>query len=77
MIKSLIRRYLMSKLNGILEKYKEDVITVRNRLNSMIAQLELVIMALKRVLTRLDDGKLTDDEVDDTITDIDNIVRNW
>lgn len=37
MLKYMVRKFLMSKLNSILEKYQEDVLTVRNRLNSMIA----------------------------------------
>lgn len=77
MLKYIVRKFLMSKLNGVLEKYQEDVLTVRNRLNSMIAQLELVITAFKRVLTRLDDGRLTDDEVDETIADVDRIIKEW
>lgn len=77
MLKYVVRKFLMSKLNSILEKYQEDVLTVRNRLTSMITQLELVITAFKRVLTRLDDGKLTDEEVDETIADVDRIIREW
>lgn len=34
-------------------------------------------MAFKRVLKRLDDGKLTDEEVDETIADVDKIIREW
>lgn len=77
MLKYVVRKFLMSKLNSILEKYQEDVLTVRNRLTSMITQLELVITAFKRVLTRLDDGKLTDEEVDETIADVDRIIKEW
>lgn len=77
MLKYVVRKFLMSKLNALLEKYQEDVLTVRNRLTSMITQLELVITAFKRVLTRLDDGKLTDEEVDETIADVDRIIREW
>lgn len=77
MLKYVVRKFLMSKLNSILEKYQEDVLTVRNRLTSMITQLELVITAFKRVLKRLDDGKLTDEEVDETIADVDRIIKEW
>lgn len=77
MLKYVVRKFLMSKLNALLEKYQEDVLTVRNRLTSMITQLELVITAFKRVLTRLDDGKLTDEEVDETIADVDRIIKEW
>lgn len=77
MLKYIVRKFLMSKLNALLEKYQEDVLTVRNRLTSMITQLELVITAFKRVLVRLDDGKLTDEEVDETIADVDRIIKEW
>lgn len=36
MLKYVVRKFLMSKLNALLEKYQEDVLTVRNRLTSMI-----------------------------------------
>lgn len=37
MLKYMVRKFLMSKLNALLDKYQEDVLTVRNRLNSLIA----------------------------------------
>lgn len=77
MIKYLIRKWIIGKLNKLLDQYKDNVLKVRNTLTSWITKLELVVSALKRVLTRVDDNKLTDDEIDETIEDIEKIIKEW
>ena len=77
MIKYMIRKWIVGQLNKLLEQYKDNILKVRNTLTSWIAKLELIVMALKRVLTRIEDNKLDDKEIDDTIADIEKIIKDW
>lgn len=67
----------MNQINNLLSKYETNILTVRNTLTSWITKLELIITIFKRTLTRIEDNKLTDEEIDDTISDIEKTIKEW
>lgn len=77
MIKYIIRKWILNQINNLLSKYETNILTVRNTLTSWITKLELIITIFKRTLTRLEDNKLTDEEIDDTISDIEKTIKEW
>ena len=77
MIKYIIRKWILKQINNLLSKYETNILTVRNTLTSWITKLELIITIFKRTLTRIEDNKLTDEEIDDTISDIEKTIKEW
>lgn len=77
MIKYIIRKWILKQVNNLLSKYETNILTVRNTLTSWITKLELIITIFKRTLTRIEDNKLTDEEIDDTISDIEKTIKEW
>ena len=77
MIKYIIRKWILNQINNLLSKYETNILTVRNTLTSWITKLELIITIFKRTLTRLEDNKLTNEEIDDTISDIEKTIKEW
>ena len=77
MIKYIIRKWILKQINNLLTKYETNILTVRNTLTSWITKLELIITIFKRTLTRIEDNKLTDEEIDDTISDIEKTIKEW
>ena len=77
MIKYIIRKWILKQINNLLSKYETNILIVRNTLTSWITKLELIITIFKRTLTRLEDNKLTDEEIDDTISDIEKTIKEW
>ena len=77
MIKYIIRKWILNQINNLLSKYETNILIVRNTLTSWITKLELIITIFKRTLTRLEDNKLTDEEIDDTISDIEKTIKEW
>ena len=77
MIKYSIRKWILKQINNLLSKYETNILIVRNTLTSWIAKLELLITIFKRTLTRIEDNKLTDEEIDDTISDIEKTIKEW
>ena len=67
----------MKQINNLLSKYETNILIVRNTLTSWITKLELLITIFKRTLTRIEDNKLTDEEIDDTISDIEKTIKEW
>ena len=77
MIKYIIRKWILKQINNLLSKYETNILTVRNTLTSWITKLELLITIFKRTLTRIEDNKLTNEEIDDTISDIEKTIKEW
>lgn len=77
MIKYIIRKWILKQINNLLSRYETNILTVRNTLTSWITKLELIITIFKRTLTRIEDNKLTDEEIDDTISDIEKTIKEW
>lgn len=77
MIKYIIRKWILNQINNLLSKYETNILIVRNTLTSWITKLELIITIFKRTLTRIEDNKLTDEEIEDTISDIEKTIKEW
>lgn len=80
-MKSLIiylgKKYVISGINDLLEKYKDNVTEISGTLELWIKRLQIVIEELKTILSRVSDGKIDDDEVKDSVKEIEKIVKDW
>ena len=80
-MKSLIiylgKKYVISGINDLLEKYKDNVTEISGTLELWIKRLQIVIEELKTILSRVSDGKIDDEEVKDSVKEIEKIVKDW
>ncbi len=76
-ILSLGKRYLISELNSLLSKYKCNVAVITERLNVWTCRLTRIIEQLKKVNDRVADGKLESSEVEDSIKEIEILVKTF
>ena len=74
---SLAKKYIISSLNDLLEKNKENVEKICVKISYWIEKLSLIIELLKKINERCSDGNLNDDEVDKTVNEIEKIVKEF
>ena len=81
MIKSLVislaKKYVISTINELLEKNKSNVEKICAKISYWIEKLSLIIELLKKINTRCSDGKLEDEEVDQTVNDLEKIIKEF
>ena len=77
MIIWLAKKYIISALNDLLEKYKDNVNVISDAIQLWITRLLVVIEELKKILARVSDGKIETDEVKDSVKEIESIIKNW
>ena len=81
MIKSLIislaKKYIISAINELLEKNKENVGYICEKINYWTTKLSLIIELLKKINSRCSDGKIDDEEVDQTVNEIETLVKEF
>ena len=81
MIKSLVislaKKYIISAINDLLQKNKENVGYICEKINYWTTKLTLIIELLKKINARCSDGNLNDDEVDKTVEEIEQIIKEF
>lgn len=77
MIKWFAKRYICGKLNEMLDLYKDDVNKVKNIILVWIARLERIISCFKNLLAKFDDGKIDSEEIDQTVAEIEIVIKEW
>lgn len=76
-MKKIITWWLCRKINDLLDQYKDNVSKVRETLKVWIARLEKIMSCFKSLLAKLDDGKIDGDEIDQTVAEIEIVVKAW
>ena len=74
---SLAKKYVISAINDLLEKNKENVGYICEKINYWTTKLTLIIELLKRISSRCSDGNLDDTEVDQTVEEIEKIIKEF
>ena len=74
---SLAKKYVISAINDLLEKNKDNVGYICEKINYWTTKLTIIIDLLKRISSRCSDGKLEDEEVDQTVEEIETIIKEF
>lgn len=77
MIKWAIKKYVCSKVNGILDVNQDNATKIKNMLDTWIGRLARILNCLKNILAKLDDNKLDAQEIDDSVAEIEKVVKQW
>lgn len=71
------KKYVISALNDLLEKYKDNVAEISGTLELWIKRLQVIVEELKTILSRVSDGKIDSDEIEESVKEIEQIVKDW
>ena len=74
---SLAKKYVISAINDILDKNKENVGKICEKINYWTTKLTIMIELLKKISSRCSDGKIEDDEVQQTVVELENIIKDF
>ena len=81
MLKSLVinlaKKYIISAINDLFEKNKENVCYICEKINYWIEKLSLIIEMLKKINARCSDGNLDNEEVDKTVDELETLIKNF
>lgn len=74
---SLAKRYAIGAINDLLERNRRDVAKISETISIWTGRLERVLACLKRINARVSDGKLESGEVDDSLKEIEALVKGF
>lgn len=76
-MKKIIKWWICRQVNEILEANSTNVTKTKNKLDTWIGRLQRILDCLKNILSKLDDNKLDSQEIDDSVADIEKVVKQW
>ena len=76
-MKNIITWWLCRKINSLLEQHKDNVVKVKQTVNIWIVRLEKVLTAFKSLLEKLSDNAIDSEEIDQTVAEIEQVIKEW
>lgn len=74
----IAKKYVISAINDLLEKYKDNVSEISNVIELWIKRLQIIVEELKNILNRItNDNKIDDKEIKESIKEISDIIKKW
>ena len=73
----LAKKYVISAVNDTLVKYKDNVIKITSKITLWTERLEKIILQLKKINARVADGKITKEEIEESMSELDVLVQEF
>ena len=81
MIKSIVinlgKKYAVSAVNDLLKQHKDDVAKIASTIDLWIDRLQKIVSQLKKINIRVADGVIEDKEIDDSVKEIESLIKNF
>ena len=73
----LLKSFILKQINKLLDQYKDNVGKARGTVNLWLSRADSLMNCLKGLSQKLEDSQLTDKELEDTLKEIENLVKSW
>ena len=73
----LAKKYVVSAVNDVLVKYKDNVLKVTSTITLWIERLEKIILQLKKINARVADGQITKEEIAESMSELEVLVKEF
>ena len=73
----LAKKYIVSAVNDTLVKYKDNVLKITNKITLWTERLEKIILQLKKINARVADGKITKEEIEESMSELEVLVQEF
>ena len=77
MRKWICKKFIVGTLNKLLDVNKDNVDKVKSIVSTWIGRLEKILACLKSILGKLADNQLDSDELEDSVSEIQGVVKQW
>ena len=73
----LAKKYVVSAVNDTLVKYKDNVLKITSKITLWTERLEKIILQRKKINARVADGKITKEEIEESMSELDVLVKEF
>lgn len=73
----ILKSFILKKLNKLLDEYKSNVSKARDTVDVWTTRAKRVTTCLESLSKKLEDNKLSDDELEEVIEELTSLVKGW
>lgn len=73
----MLRKFILSQINKVLDNYKDNVQKARENVNVWLKRAKDVTACIESLSAKLADNKIDDKEIEDAVADIEKLVNGW
>lgn len=77
MWKWIVQKVIVGKINDLLDQYKDNVSKVSETLKVWIARLDKILFVFRSLLEKLEDNKIDSEEIDQTVAEVEQVIKEW
>ena len=77
MFKWFVKKIVCGQVNDLLDEYKDNVSKVKDTLQKWISRIDKILFALRSLLSKLEDNQIDNDEIDQTVAEIEQVIKEW
>lgn len=77
MIEWIVKKVILSKVNGLLKTYSQNVDKVREMLKLWTTRLQKILSCFESTLKKLDDGELSAEELQQTSDEVMTLIKEF
>ena len=72
-----VKKVVCGKVNDLLDEYKDNVSKLKETLQKWISRIDKILFALRSLLSKLEDNQIDSDEIDQTVAEIEQVIKEW
>ncbi len=77
MANCIIKRFVLKRLNSLLDDRKESIAKARSTVELWTGRCKSLCGLLESLSAKLEDNTLTDDELKESISEVESLIREW
>lgn len=77
MIEWIVKKVILSKVNGLLKTYSQNVDKVRDILKLWTTRLQKILSFFESTLKKLDDGELSEQELKEASDEVMTLIKEF
>ena len=71
------KKYIVKSLQELFVKHKDDIVKISQTTTTWIERLKKIVECLSKINERVSDGILDDDEIQDSVSEISVLVKEF
>lgn len=77
MTKCILKKFILKKINELLSDYDTNVTKAKQTLELWSTRAQKILDCLKKMLEKLEDNQVSDEEVEQAVDELKTLVEGW
>lgn len=73
----LLKKFILKTVNKVLDEHKTNIDKTKETVNLWMTRTKRLLECLESLTKKLDDNQIDDKELEETVQEMTNLVKEW